>query len=132
VRPKLIEPFFQRITLPSSSSIALLSRSPTWTAWTTPLVSIKTWLGIPSVKKRLVILLSLSMTQVQSYPLLFVYSLTWLVSSCMSTPTIARPWSLYLLYFCLMMGSSALHGGHQVAQKSTHTGLPRTEDSVTG
>src|SRR5689334_6336435 len=31
-----------------------------------------------------------------------------------------------------MRGSSALHGGHQVAQKSSHTGLPRSDERVTG
>src|SRR5947207_8577032 len=93
---------------------------------------MKTWLGIPSVKKRLVIVPSPSTTKVQSYPLLFVYSLTWLGSSCISMPMIARPLSLYASYFCFMIGSSTLQGGHQVAQKLIHTGLPRSDDRLTG
>src|SRR5687768_4917739 len=37
----------------------------------------------------------------------------------------SNPLSLYFSWMLLMLGISARHGGHQVAQKSTSTTLPR-------
>src|SRR5207302_10433424 len=48
------------------------------------------------------------------------------------TPRIVKPLSLNLLKAFNTFGFSALHGPHQLAQKSSSTYLPRNEDSFTG
>src|SRR2546428_12324859 len=50
----------------------------------------------------------------------------------MSTPNRTKPLPSYLAYTCFISGNSTLQGGHHDAQKLIHTGLPLSDDSLTG
>src|SRR2546422_357933 len=111
--------------------MALAEMPPTCIDFMTPALSINTWVGMPLTKYRSLTWPS-SMMKVQSYPLSFVNCLTVALSSRISTPRSTRPLSLYLSYRCFISGSSALHGGHQDAQKLIQTGFPLKDESLTG